>query len=52
MTDPKKSTTVLIVDDEDGVRAHLSTLLTRERYHVKTCIDGDDAIGVLEKESC
>ncbi len=51
MTDSKKSITVLIVDDEEGVRAHLSTLLTRERYQVKTCFDGDDAIGLLENES-
>jgi CheY-like chemotaxis protein len=42
--------TILIVDDEDGMRSLLSHLLTREGYQVKTATQGFDALDVLAKD--
>jgi len=35
---------VLVVEDDDGIRALLATLLSRDGYKAETCSDGDDAV--------
>lgn len=41
--------TVLIVDDEKGMRHILKRLLTDEGYQVETAESGEDALGLLER---
>ena len=40
--------TILVVDDEDGIRAILSSELTAAGYCVEQASDGDEAIARLE----
>ncbi len=43
--------TVLVVDDEEGVRATLSALLDRDGHRVRLACDGREALQVLTKEA-
>lgn len=43
--------TVLIVDDEQGIRDALSDILEDEGYEVRTAADGLVALGMLERET-
>ncbi|MBL8149713.1 MAG: response regulator [Blastocatellia bacterium] len=47
MTFPEQ--TVMVVDDEPGIRELLGELLSEFECHVINCIDGEDAIGQLQK---
>jgi DNA-binding NtrC family response regulator len=42
---------LLIVDDEHDLTELLSQILGSEGYEIKTAADGDEAIGILGKES-
>ncbi len=44
MNHPVDSSTILVVDDEDGIRYFLERLLTREGYRVTTASDGETAL--------
>ena len=46
---PVTPPTILLVDDEDGVRTSLAELLTAQGYHVATAANGSDALGYLRK---
>jgi DNA-binding NtrC family response regulator len=46
-----KKSSVLVVDDEDALRTVLSNELTNEGYDVASAADGDDAVGVLQKNA-
>jgi DNA-binding NtrC family response regulator len=46
-----KKSSVLVVDDEDALRTVLSNELTNEGYDVTSAADGDDAVGVLQKNA-
>jgi signal transduction histidine kinase len=46
---PPLAATILLVDDDDEIRATVTTILTLEGYHVVTASDGQDALqGILE----
>jgi two-component system, NtrC family, response regulator HydG len=44
-----QTTSVLIVDDERGMRLTLSAILIREGYDVATASDGDQAVGLCHE---
>jgi two-component system nitrogen regulation response regulator NtrX len=44
------SNKVLIVDDEENILISLSSILEDEGYSVKTCLDAESALKILEKE--
>jgi two-component system, cell cycle response regulator len=43
---------VLIVDDDDIVRAHLSALLKKAHYHVQVAASAEAALRILETSQC
>jgi len=43
--------TVLVIDDDPGIRDYLETLATRQGYGVYTAVDGETALAGLEKTS-
>lgn len=43
--------TVLVIDDDPGIRDYLETLATRQGYGVYTAADGETALAGLEKTS-
>jgi DNA-binding response OmpR family regulator len=45
------SETVLVVEDQDGVRSFAVDTLKQQGYHVIEASDGDQAISVAEQES-
>jgi two-component system nitrogen regulation response regulator NtrX len=42
--------TILIVDDEEGIRSSLQGILEDESYQVTLAVDGLDALSILQKE--
>src|SRR3954464_9472660 len=42
---------ILFVDDEEQIRRLLSSFLTRRGYLVKTAVDGQEALNMLEAET-
>jgi pilus assembly protein CpaE len=42
---------ILFVDDEEQIRRLLSSFLTRRGYQVKTAVDGQEALSMLEAET-
>ena len=44
------SDTVLVVDDEEGIRGSLKGILEDEGYRVSLAVDGEDALSMLQKE--
>ena len=42
--------TILVVDDEEGIRSSLKGILEDESYSVSLAVDGLDALAVLQKE--
>jgi CheY-like chemotaxis protein len=48
---PSKSTTVLVVEDEDAIRASIRRLLQREGYTVLEAPDGAKALELLEDQA-
>ena len=42
---------ILIVDDEDGMRQLLDAALARAGYYVRQCADGADVTGALKEQS-
>jgi DNA-binding response OmpR family regulator len=42
---------VLIVEDDDGIRALLGTILSHHGYEPESCMDGNEAVRRLRKES-
>jgi DNA-binding response OmpR family regulator len=42
---------ILFVDDEEQIRRLLSSFLTRRGYQVKTAVDGQEALNLLETET-
>src|SRR3954451_10192983 len=42
---------ILFVDDEEQIRRLLSSFLTRRGYLVKTAVDGQEALNMLESET-
>src|SRR5215216_2509091 len=42
---------ILFVDDEEQIRRLLSSFLTRRGYQVKTAVDGQEALDMLESET-
>ncbi len=42
---------ILFVDDEEQIRRLLSSFLTRRGYLVKTAVDGQEALSILESET-
>jgi len=44
------SHTILVVDDEEGIRSSLQGILEDEAYHVNLAVDGLDALAILQKE--
>ena len=47
---PKRGASILVVDDELFIRTLLTDVLTKEGYVVTTAADGEEAVGLLEKE--
>ena len=45
---PTQASTVLVVDDDDAVRAFLAGMLTAKGYRVSEAADGREAIELLE----
>jgi len=43
--------TILVIDDEAGIRESLEVLLTLEGYTVDMAVDGEEGLRVLEQES-
>jgi two-component system chemotaxis response regulator CheY len=43
---------VLVVDDDDLVRAHLTTLLQTSQFDVESAASGEDALRVMTKTHC
>jgi adenylate cyclase len=41
---------ILIIDDEDGIRRSLARLLKEEGYLVQVARDGEEALGIFEKD--
>lgn len=50
MTNPDRVPTILVVDDEEGIRYFLVRLLTREGYAVTDLPDGETALARLAQE--
>jgi DNA-binding NtrC family response regulator len=50
MTDPRSSTRILVVDDEEIVRESLSAWLRKDGYSVETAPEGSSALARLEAE--
>jgi PAS domain S-box-containing protein len=48
---PRGSETVLIVEDEEQVRAVVQTILRRHGYHVLVALDGDEALRLSAKHA-
>ena len=46
-----KSSSVLIIDDEENMRHMLSKMLTRAGYTVQTAGDGKQALGLIDKQT-
>jgi two-component system response regulator AtoC len=44
-----EQTTVLVIDDDPGIREYLETLATRQGYGVYTASDGESALADLER---
>jgi two-component system response regulator AtoC len=44
-------TTVLVIDDDPGIREYLETLATRQGYGVYTAADGESALADLDRTS-
>jgi two-component system nitrogen regulation response regulator NtrX len=42
--------TILVVDDEEGIRSSLQGILEDESYQVALAVDGLDALAILQKE--
>ena len=42
---------ILVIDDEAGIRESLEVLLSLEGYAVKTAVDGEDGLRILDMES-
>jgi len=42
--------TILVVDDEEGIRSSLQGILEDESYRVTLAVDGLDALAILQKE--
>jgi two-component system, cell cycle response regulator len=49
---PQPQCRVLIVDDDDIVRAHLSAVLRRANYDVEVAASGEDALRILDTSQC
>jgi DNA-binding NtrC family response regulator len=45
------SGTILVIDDEAGIRESLEVLLSLEGYSIKTAIDGEQGLRMLEMET-
>jgi two-component system cell cycle response regulator len=52
LTDPTRPCCVLLVDDDELVRAQFAALLQIAGYDVYTAASGDEALRVLDKTSC
>jgi CheY-like chemotaxis protein/HPt (histidine-containing phosphotransfer) domain-containing protein len=50
--DPSWRCRVLVVDDDDLVRAQLVRLLKRSGYHVRGAASGEQALSALESDDC
>jgi DNA-binding response OmpR family regulator len=48
---PAERKKILVVDDEKPLAKALSLKLTHEGFTVKTAVDGEEALAVLEKET-
>ena len=46
-----EQTTVLVIDDDPGIREYLETLATRQGYGVHTAVDGESALANLDHTS-
>ncbi len=46
---PDKPITVLVVDDDNEMTSIIQKVLVRERYHVLTAENGDEALAVMER---
>ncbi len=46
---PDKPVTVLVVDDDNEMTSIIQKVLLRERYHVLTAENGDEALAVMER---
>ncbi len=44
-----KQTTVLVIDDDPGIREYLEALATRQGYGVHTAVDGETALEYLDQ---
>ena len=42
---------VLVVDDELGMRETLVEIFSQSGYHVRSAVDGDDALAAIRAES-
>ena len=42
--------TILIVDDEEDIRELVEITLEDSRYHLRTAVDGNEAIKVIEEQ--
>jgi two-component system sensor histidine kinase/response regulator len=49
---PTPAATVLLVDDDDEIRATVTTILTLEGYHVVAASDGQDALQCIVEGKC
>ena len=49
---PKASARILVVDDEVNIREALADLLEGDGYQVKTAASAEEALDVLQRESC
>ena len=49
---PQRQCRVLIVDDDEIVRAHLSAILKRAHYDVEVAASGEDALRILDTSPC
>ena len=45
------SASILVIDDEAGIRESLEVLLTLEGYGVRTAMDGEQGLRILELEN-
>jgi two-component system chemotaxis sensor kinase CheA len=50
-TAAEKQKSILVVEDSITARTQLKSILELAGYSVKTAVDGEDALGVLQKES-
>ncbi len=44
---PVENSTILVVDDDEGIRSLLKQELTEAGYHVQEAVDGKDAIAKI-----